>query len=294
MEQGNTKPDVCIYSIVIDALCKDRNLDAAICILNEMKQKGIPPDIVTYSSLIDGLCKLGQWEKVKTLFSEMVNLNIYPNVLTFSILIDGLCKEGKVEDAEEVMRHMIEKGVEPNAVAKVEKMAIGTPLELSGQASEEESHRTGKIIQVTDIADFMTEEADPDGVQINVHYAFGTQYQHIFSLICHVHHSLMSFVLSHATIRILDLGGGYVEEIGLVDIATYRKDLETLGHFLMRKNRVDLGLHNVLSLEIRDCSFGDKAGGQCCKAGDDTLSLDVFVVSTLWRVFAASSEVAKG
>ncbi|KAM3267386.1 GRR1-like protein 1 [Capsicum chacoense] len=49
-------------------------------------------------------------------------------------------------------------------------------------------------------------QADPDGVQINVHYAFGTQYQHIFSLICHVHPSLMSFVLSHATIRIPDLG----------------------------------------------------------------------------------------
>ncbi|KAF3626480.1 hypothetical protein FXO37_30350 [Capsicum annuum] len=37
-------------------------------------------------------------------------------------------------------------------------MAIRTPLKLSGQASEEESHRTGKIIQVTDIANFMTEE----------------------------------------------------------------------------------------------------------------------------------------
>ncbi|PHT77820.1 hypothetical protein T459_15872 [Capsicum annuum] len=162
MEQGNTKPDVCIYSIVIDALCKDRNLDAAISILNEMKQKGIPPDIVPYSSLIDGLCKLGE---------KSFNLSLHLNVTA---------------------------------------------------------------------------------------------------------------------------SGGYVEEIGLEDIATYRKDLETLGHFLLRKNRVDLGLHNVLSLEIRDCSFGDKAGGQCCKAGDDTLSLDVFVVSTLWRVFAASSEVAKG
>ncbi|PHU13512.1 hypothetical protein BC332_14717 [Capsicum chinense] len=78
-------------------------------------------------------------------------------------------------------------------------------------------------------------EADPDGVQIHVHYAFGTQYQHIFSLMCHVHPSLMSFVLSHATIRIPDLGmmirqsyklqrmrvRGYVDEIGLEDIATY-------------------------------------------------------------------------
>ncbi|KAF3628194.1 hypothetical protein FXO38_28359 [Capsicum annuum] len=149
-------------------------------------------------------------------------------------------------------------------------------------------------------------QADPDGVQINVHYAFGTQYQHIFSLICHVQHSLMSFVLSHATIRIPDLGGGYVEEIGLEDmppiglskdrvfyyIGAHAKNIEML--FISFVGNSDLGPHNVLSLEIRDCSFGDKAGGQCCKAGDDTLSLDVFVVSTLWRVLAASSEVAKG
>ncbi|KAM3376401.1 hypothetical protein P3S68_015116 [Capsicum galapagoense] len=37
-------------------------------------------------------------------------------------------------------------------------MAFRTPLELFGQASEEESHRAGKIIQVMDIADFMSEE----------------------------------------------------------------------------------------------------------------------------------------
>ncbi|MCD7449280.1 hypothetical protein HAX54_051020 [Datura stramonium] len=102
--------------LVIDALCKDGNLDAAINLLNEMKRKGIPPDIITYNSLIDGLCKLGQWGKVMTLFSEMVNLNIYPNVPTFNIVIDGLCKEGKVEDAEEVMKHMVGKGVEPNII----------------------------------------------------------------------------------------------------------------------------------------------------------------------------------
>ncbi|PHT77879.1 hypothetical protein T459_15931 [Capsicum annuum] len=133
---------------------------------------------------------------------------------------------------------------------------------------------------------------------------------------------------------------GYVEEIGLEDIATYCKDLETLGNLLMLspqypdyltlgpldagfgalsgllKDRVfyyirahaknlemlfvslvgnsDLGLHNVLSLEIRDCSFSDKAVGQCCKAGDYAVSLDVFLFSKLWHMFTASSEVSKG
>ncbi|KAG5598932.1 hypothetical protein H5410_030302 [Solanum commersonii] len=105
-KRGHTQKTLSLlrYSIVVDALCKDRNLDAAISLLNEMKQKDIPPNI------------LGQWEKVKTLFSEMVSLNIYPNVQIFNILIDGLCKERKVEDAKEVMKHMVEKGVEPNII----------------------------------------------------------------------------------------------------------------------------------------------------------------------------------
>ncbi|KAM3376561.1 GRR1-like protein 1 [Capsicum galapagoense] len=90
------------------------------------------------------------------------------------------------------------------------------------------------------------------GIQADPDKCAGTKYQLIFSLICHEHHSLMSFILSHDTIRIPDLGmmitqsyklqrmrvRGYVDEIGLEDIDTYCKDLETLGHFLMRKNRM--------------------------------------------------------
>ncbi|XP_055830769.1 pentatricopeptide repeat-containing protein At1g62670, mitochondrial-like [Solanum dulcamara] len=145
MEQGNTKPDICIYNIVVDALCSDRNLDTAINLLNEIKQKGIPPNIVTYNTLIDGLCKLGQWEKVKTLFSEMVvNLNIYPNVCTFTIVIDGLCKEGKVADAKEVVGHMVKKGVEPdiityNAMMDYIKKKLDEAMQLFREISQKGS-----------------------------------------------------------------------------------------------------------------------------------------------------------
>ncbi|XP_070012902.1 putative pentatricopeptide repeat-containing protein At1g12700, mitochondrial [Nicotiana sylvestris] len=48
MEQGSTKHNAYIYNIVIDALCKDRMIDDAISLFEEMKQKGIPPDVVTY------------------------------------------------------------------------------------------------------------------------------------------------------------------------------------------------------------------------------------------------------
>ncbi|WMV31980.1 hypothetical protein MTR67_025365 [Solanum verrucosum] len=98
------EPNEVMYAIVMNGLCKRGHTqktlsllrlmeqDAAINILNEMKQKDVLPNIVTYNSIIDGLCKLGQWEKM------------------------DYAKEGKVKDAEEVMKHMVEKGVEPNII----------------------------------------------------------------------------------------------------------------------------------------------------------------------------------
>ncbi|XP_070042455.1 pentatricopeptide repeat-containing protein At3g22470, mitochondrial-like [Nicotiana tomentosiformis] len=136
MEQGSTKPDTYIYSIVIDAFCKDRMLDVAISLLKEMIQKGIPLNIVTYSSFIDGLCKSGEWDDVRMLFCEMVNLNIYldvytfkivihrqmigkgvePTVITYNMIIDGYCLLGQVDKARRTFNSMIDNNIEPDII----------------------------------------------------------------------------------------------------------------------------------------------------------------------------------
>ncbi|PHT44643.1 hypothetical protein CQW23_13801 [Capsicum baccatum] len=67
--------------------------------------------------------------------------------------------------------------------------------------------------------------ADPEGIQINVQYAFQEYYQ-LEGL------SRQFYKLHPLWVR------GYVEEISFEDISTYCKDLETLGHFLMRKNQM--------------------------------------------------------
>ncbi|PHT77842.1 hypothetical protein T459_15894 [Capsicum annuum] len=81
---------------------------------------------------------------------------------------------------------------------------------------------------------------DPDGVQDECAVCFSRL------LSTHVHHSLTSLVLSadldmmiRQSYKLQWLSvRGYVDEIGLEDIATDCKDLETLGHLLMRKNRM--------------------------------------------------------
>ncbi|KAJ0803020.1 putative tetratricopeptide-like helical domain superfamily [Helianthus annuus] len=97
MEQKNCKPDIVTYNTIIDSLCKDKLIDDAFKLFNEMVLgKGVRPNVITYNSLICGLCKFGRWDEASKLLKEMEDDNISPNVKTFTALVDAFCKEGKV------------------------------------------------------------------------------------------------------------------------------------------------------------------------------------------------------
>lgn len=52
--RAETKPDLITFSTLIKGFCKDRNIDAAFKVLNEMKRANIEPDEVLFNSLLDG------------------------------------------------------------------------------------------------------------------------------------------------------------------------------------------------------------------------------------------------
>ncbi|KAH9613851.1 hypothetical protein KSS87_019041 [Heliosperma pusillum] len=110
------KPNVVIYSTIIDSLSKDRLLPQALCLFHEMKAKSILPDVVTYTTLIQGLCSLGSWDDAKQLWVEMLNNNIAPNIETYSILVDSYCKEGNVVEARAIFEYMTKRGMHANII----------------------------------------------------------------------------------------------------------------------------------------------------------------------------------
>jgi len=55
--RSETKPDLITYSTLIKGFCKERNIDSAFKILNEMKLNGIEADEVLFNSLLDGCFK---------------------------------------------------------------------------------------------------------------------------------------------------------------------------------------------------------------------------------------------
>jgi len=54
---SETKPDLITYSTLIKGFCKNKNIDDAFKILNEMKFNKIEADEVLFNSLLDGCFK---------------------------------------------------------------------------------------------------------------------------------------------------------------------------------------------------------------------------------------------
>ncbi|PNX90464.1 pentatricopeptide repeat-containing protein, partial [Trifolium pratense] len=76
------KGDVYIFSILLDALCKEGNVKQAKNVLAVMMQQAM------------------------NLFKEMQSKKLIPNTVTYSSLIDGLCKSGRISHAWELLEEM--------------------------------------------------------------------------------------------------------------------------------------------------------------------------------------------
>ncbi|XP_028802591.1 pentatricopeptide repeat-containing protein At1g12775, mitochondrial-like [Neltuma alba] len=114
--QIKTVPNVVIYTIVIDGLCKEGLLSEASKLCSEMIRQGISPNIVTYNTLICGFSNTSQLQEAIRLLNEIVMKGITPTQHTFNIFIDAFCKRGRTIEAQAVFAKMMKCCVKPNVV----------------------------------------------------------------------------------------------------------------------------------------------------------------------------------
>ncbi|XP_020581448.1 pentatricopeptide repeat-containing protein At3g61520, mitochondrial-like [Phalaenopsis equestris] len=110
--------NVITYGIVMNHLCKSRNIDLALQMFDKMTKpfSAAGPDTVIFNNLIDGLCKVGRTCEGLALLDRMKTHHCDPNAITFNALIDGFCKSGDIDAAFELNARMVEEGVSPNIV----------------------------------------------------------------------------------------------------------------------------------------------------------------------------------
>ncbi|KAF6172434.1 hypothetical protein GIB67_006947 [Kingdonia uniflora] len=107
-------PDEVSYSTLIMGCFKVEDVDRALKLWNEMKEREIIPSVVTYNSLIGGLCKPGMTEKAMTKLNELLESGLVPDETTYNTLIHGYCLEGNIEKAFQFHDKMLSNSFKPD------------------------------------------------------------------------------------------------------------------------------------------------------------------------------------
>lgn len=115
IEDYGCHPDLAAFSAAIAVFCKKRRADKAQSFFNSLKEK-YKPDVRVYTSLINGWCRAGDIAEAERVFHEMKMAGINPNVYTYTVVIDALCRHGQITRAHDVFSEMIDVGCEPNSV----------------------------------------------------------------------------------------------------------------------------------------------------------------------------------
>ncbi|KAF5203559.1 Pentatricopeptide repeat-containing protein [Thalictrum thalictroides] len=125
LEKNSLKPNIVVYSIIIDALCKTGKLFEARELFYNLSTKDLQPNTRTYNIMINGYCKEGMLGEAEKLFHEMEEKSFAPDDFTFNILVQGFLFQGN--DADKAMHFlstMIERGFSPFAETMSEMLNL--------------------------------------------------------------------------------------------------------------------------------------------------------------------------
>eukprot|EP01018_Ginkgo_biloba_P031509 Gb_22860 [translate_table: standard] len=109
------KPDVVVYVILINALCKGGKVDEAVNLLDEMKNRGCHPNPHAYGILIHTFGSEKRIEEALAIFDEMKENDCVPDTPTYNALIGAFFTARRYNDAYDVLDEMEQKSVRPNA-----------------------------------------------------------------------------------------------------------------------------------------------------------------------------------
>jgi pentatricopeptide repeat domain-containing protein 1 len=130
VEQG-LEPNVVLYTSAISACDKARQLKPALALLDEMRDHGVAPNMYTYSALISACDKAKEPSKALELLKEMKDADIEPNEYAYTAAISACGKgNGLWRHAYELIAEMRQRGVRPTVVTY---NALISTLEKSSQ-----------------------------------------------------------------------------------------------------------------------------------------------------------------
>ncbi|PWA53519.1 Pentatricopeptide repeat-containing protein [Artemisia annua] len=96
------EPDIIVYNSVLNACVRQKNLEGAFWILQQLKELGKQPNSITYGLAMEVMLACEKYDLVHEFFQKM-RKSFIPNSLTY--------KEGKVDEAIQTFQYMEKRGI---------------------------------------------------------------------------------------------------------------------------------------------------------------------------------------
>uniref|UniRef100_A0A803M0D4 PROP1-like PPR domain-containing protein n=1 Tax=Chenopodium quinoa TaxID=63459 RepID=A0A803M0D4_CHEQI len=109
-------PSASTFANVIVACVKERNMEEALRIRDEMVSCDIPVGVNVMTSLIKGYCELGDFESAWSLLKKSIEDELSFHKVTYLLLFNGYINKSDMERAMEVFNLMIKKGFYPGTI----------------------------------------------------------------------------------------------------------------------------------------------------------------------------------
>lgn len=104
------EPDIIVYNAVLNACVRQKNLEGAFWVFQQLKQQGQKPNSITYGLVMEVMLACEKYNLVHEFFKKMQK-SFIPNSLTYKVLVNTLWREGKVDEAVLAVEDMERRGI---------------------------------------------------------------------------------------------------------------------------------------------------------------------------------------
>ncbi|XP_071706619.1 pentatricopeptide repeat-containing protein At1g30610, chloroplastic [Rutidosis leptorrhynchoides] len=104
------EPDIIVYNAVLNACVRQKNLEGAFWVLQQLKENGQQANSITYGLVMEVMLACEKYNLVHEFFKKMQK-SFIPSSLTYKVLVNTFRKEGKVDEAIRAVQEMEKRGI---------------------------------------------------------------------------------------------------------------------------------------------------------------------------------------
>jgi len=95
-----------IYCSVLKGFTREKKMDRAWSVYEEISSKKIELSIVMYNTLIDACARCGRMDRLPCIVENMKAVGVKPNVITYSTMLKGHCMNGDIQTGFSILEQM--------------------------------------------------------------------------------------------------------------------------------------------------------------------------------------------